>query len=215
MTPQLLFQQALHTLPLVAILRGITPADALAVGGALWRSGWRLMEVPLNSPQPLESIGLMAQAFPEALVGAGTVLSPQQVREVQRAGGRLIVSPHFDAAVVSEALNLGMVCLPGVLTPTEAFGALQLGASGIKLFPAELVSPAVLKALRAVLPPEAVVLPVGGIQPEHMQAYRQAGASGFGIGSAVYRPGQSAQEVEQQALRFANAWSGSAATMRA
>lgn len=208
MTPQLVLEHALQHLPLVAILRGIRPEEAVPVGQALWDSGWRLMEVPLNSPEPLQSIRLMSQAFPQALVGAGTVLSPHQVREVRSAGGRLIVSPHFDAAVVSEALKLDMVCLPGVLTPSEAFGALQLGASGIKLFPAELVSPAVLKALRAVLPPQAVVLPVGGIQPEHMAAYRQAGASGFGIGSAVYRPGQPAAEVAQQAQRFASVWRG-------
>jgi 2-dehydro-3-deoxyphosphogalactonate aldolase len=208
MTPNadLVFRQALDSLPLVAILRGLHPSQAVAVGQALWRSGWKMLEVPLNSPDPLHSIALLARALPLALVGAGTVLTRQHVQDVHQAGGRLIVSPHLDAAVVNEALKLGLVCLPGVLTPTEAFAALQLGASGLKLFPAEACSPAVLKALRAVLPPAAVVLPVGGIQPEHLARWRQAGANGLGIGSAVYRPGQSAQEVEGQAKVWAQAW---------
>ena len=209
MNADLVFRQALEHLPLLAILRGLKPQDAVAVGQALWRSGWRMLEVPLNSPDPLQSIALLARALPQALVGAGTVLSGHQVREVHQAGGRLIVSPHFDPDVVTTALKLGLVCLPGVLSPTEAFGALQLGASGLKLFPAEACSPAVLKAMRAVLPPTAVVLPVGGIRPEHLASWRQAGASGLGIGSAVYRPGQTAQAVERQALLWAQAWAAS------
>jgi len=209
MSAELVFRQALESLPLVAILRGLRPPEAVAVGQALWRSGWRMLEVPLNSPDPLQSIALLARSLPQALVGAGTVLSGHQVREVHQAGGRLIVSPHFDPDVLSTALKLGMVCLPGVLTPTEAFGALQLGASGLKLFPAEACSPAVLKAMRAVLPPEAVVLPVGGIQLEHLAGWRLAGASGLGLGSAVYRPGQSALEVGRQAQRWAQAWATS------
>ena len=210
MNAELVFRQALEHLPLVAILRGLRPQDAVAVGQSLWRSGWRMLEVPLNSPDPLQSIALLVDALPQALVGAGTVLSSHQVREVHQAGGRLIVSPHFDPDVLSTTLKLGLVCLPGVLTPTEAFGALQLGASGLKLFPAEACTPAVLKAMRAVLPPAAVVLPVGGIQLEHLAGWRQAGASGLGLGSAVYRPGQSALEVERQAQGWAQAWATSA-----
>ena len=209
MSAELVFRQALESLPLVAILRGLRPQEAVGVGQALWRSGWRMLEVPLNSPDPLQSIALLARALPQALVGAGTVLSGHQVREVHQAVGRLIVSPHFYPDVVTTALKLGLVCLPGVLTPTEAFSALQLGASGLKLFPAEACSPAVLKAMRAVLPPASVVLPVGGIQPEHLAGWRQAGASGLGIGSAVYRPGQSALEVERQAQGWAQAWATS------
>lgn len=203
---EVLLQGALHALPLVAILRGLTPHDALAVGQALWHQGWQLIEVPLNSPEPLRSIELLAESLPGALVGAGTVLSPHQVREVRRAGGRLIVSPHFDPAVLSEALNLGMVCLPGVATPSEALGALQRGASGLKLFPAEMIAPAAVRALRAVLPPDAVLLPVGGIDASNMAAYRAAGASGAGLGSAIYRPGQTAQAVATQAEHLAQVW---------
>lgn len=201
--------QALAALPLVAILRGLTPAEAPAIGAALVDSGFRLIEVPLNSPRPLDSIARLAQAFPQALVGAGTVLSAEAVREVRAAGGQLIVSPNFDPAVVREAVALGLACLPGVMTPSEAFAALAAGAHGLKLFPAEMVSPAVLKALRAVLPRGVPVLPVGGITPAGMAAYLAAGASGFGIGSALYAPGKSAAAVREAALQFAAACAGS------
>lgn len=200
------FAAAAATLPLVAILRGLPPADAVAIGQALVAHGMRLIEVPLNSPQPLTSIAALAAVLPDALVGAGTVLTPQQVREVHAAGGQLIVSPNFDAAVVAEAVRLGLVCLPGVMTPSEAFAALAAGADGLKLFPAEMVSPAVVKAMRAVLPTEALLLPVGGITPDTMGAYRQAGANGFGLGSALYRPGMGAAEVAQHAAAFVLAW---------
>ncbi|OYU75023.1 MAG: 2-dehydro-3-deoxy-6-phosphogalactonate aldolase [Burkholderiales bacterium PBB5] len=198
--------QALTALPLVAILRGITPAEALPVGRALVDAGFRLLEVPLNSPQPLDSIAALAEAFPQALVGAGTVLQAEQVHAVAQAGGQLIVAPNTDVDVLFAALDRDLVCLPGVATPTEAFAALAAGAHGLKLFPAELVSPAVLKAMRAVLPAHTPLLPVGGIAPETMAAYRAAGASGFGIGSALYRPGMTAADVALQAQRFANAW---------
>ena len=198
--------QALQTLPLVAILRGIAPTEALAVGQALHDAHWGLIEVPLNSPDPIQSIALLAAHFPQALVGAGTVLTVQQVREVHAAGGQLVVAPNFDAAVVSEALKRDMVCLPGVMTPTEAFAALAAGAHGLKLFPAELISPATVKALCAVLPTGVRLLPVGGITPDNMTPYRSAGASGFGIGSALYKPGMTAQQVGGQAQRFAAAW---------
>lgn len=202
------FTTGFAALPLVAILRGLTPAEAPSVGDALQAAGFRLLEVPLNSPQPLESIATLSRSFPSALVGAGTVLRPQQVREVHAAGGQLIVSPNFDADVVREALGLGLVCLPGVLTPSEAFAAWALGVQGLKLFPAEMVPPNVVKALRAVLPAEAPLLPVGGVTPENMAAYRAAGASGFGIGSALYKPGKPAAAVGEDAQRFAAAWNG-------
>ena len=211
MTPDQKFARAAADLPLVAILRGLPPADALAVGQALVAHGMSLIEVPLNSPQPLTSIAALAAALPAALVGAGTVLTPQQVREVHAAGGQLIVSPNFDAGVVAEALRLGLICLPGVMTPTEAFAALAAGAHGLKLFPAEMASPVIVKALRAVLPASVLLLPVGGITPDTMGAYRAAGANGFGLGSALYRPGMAATEVARHAAAFVSAWRGAAA----
>jgi 2-dehydro-3-deoxyphosphogalactonate aldolase len=206
MTPADLLAHALQRLPLVAILRGLRPEEALDIGHALCNEGWHLLEVPLNSPQPLRSIELMAQAFPQALVGAGTVMTAQQVRQVHDAGGRLIVCPHLDEEVVAEALSLGLLALPGVATPSEAFAALRLGAHALKLFPAEMIPPAAVKAVRAVLPPQTVLLPVGGIVVDAMAGYRAAGASGFGIGSALYAPGRDALAVREQARRFAQAW---------
>ncbi|QOF76899.1 2-dehydro-3-deoxy-6-phosphogalactonate aldolase [Variovorax sp. 38R] len=207
-TPLDKFNAAMQALPLVAILRGLSPAEAADVGDAIVEPGFRLLEVPLNSPQPLESIALMRQRFPNALVGAGTVLDAKQVREVQAAGGELIVSPNFNAEVIREAARLGMVCLPGVMTPTEAFGALAAGATGLKLFPAELASPAVVKALLAVLPAGTPVMPVGGISPDNMGTWRAAGAAGFGIGSSLYKPGKTAAAVREDAQRFVAAWAG-------
>ena len=200
------FNTALSALPLIAILRGLTPAEALPIGQALVSTGWTLIEVPLNSPQPLDSIAAMVGAFPQAMVGAGTVLSPNDVRNVHAAGGQLIVSPNFNPAVVREAVRLGLVCLPGVMTATEAFAALDAGAAGLKMFPAEMATPAVIKALRAVLPASTVVLPVGGITPESMAAYLDAGANGFGIGSALYKPGMAADAVTANAIQFRAAY---------
>ncbi|MDI3381472.1 2-dehydro-3-deoxy-6-phosphogalactonate aldolase [Xenophilus aerolatus] len=200
------FQSATQALPLVAILRGLTPPEAEPVGDALVGAGFRLLEVPLNSPEPLASIALLRRRFPDALVGAGTVLDVAQVRAVHDAGGELIVAPNFDAAVVAEARRLGMVSLPGVMTPTEAFGALAAGATGLKLFPAELASPAVVKALLAVLPQGTALMPVGGIAPDTMQAWRDAGAAGFGIGSSLYKPGKSASAVAADASKFVAAY---------
>ena len=199
---------ALQTVPLVAILRGVKPAEALALGQALVSTGWTLIEVPLNSPQPLDSLAALASAFPQALIGAGTVLSVDDVRDVHAAGGQLIVSPNFNPAVVREAVRLGLVCLPGVMTASEAFAALEAGATGLKIFPAEMITPPVVKALRAVLPPGTVVMPVGGITPSNMRAYLAAGADGFGIGSALYKPGMPAAEVAEHAMTFIAAYAG-------
>lgn len=195
----------LAQLPLIAILRGLRPEEAVAIGTALDGAGWRVIEVPLNSPHPLRSISQLARAFPHLLVGAGTVLHPGQVHEVHRAGGRLVVAPNFDPDVVRAAVDLGMACVPGVCTPTEAFAALAAGASALKLFPAEMIPPAAVKAMRAVLPASALLLPVGGITPANMADYKAAGANGFGIGAALYRPGDPPEAVRQKALEFAGA----------
>lgn len=205
-TPAPALAQAMAQLPLVAILRGLTPAEAPAIGDALVASGFALIEVPLNSPEPLKSITVLSQRHPHALVGAGTVLNVQQVKDVHAAGGRLVVAPNFNPAVVAQTLTLGMVVLPGVATPSEAFAALDAGAHGLKLFPAEMISPATVKALRAVLPQTAALLPVGGITPDNMAAYRVAGASGFGLGSALYAPGRSAEQVREKAQAFVQAF---------
>ena len=202
MNAQEKFAAALSRIPLVAILRGLPPSEALAVGEALTSTGWTMLEVPLNSPDPLIGIATLASHFPQALIGAGTVLTPDDVRNVHAAGGQLIVSPNFNPAVVREALRLGMVCLPGVMTATEAIAALEAGATGLKLFPAEMLTPAVLRALRAVLPADTRLLPVGGITPENMSSYLGAGANGFGIGSALYKPGMKAAQVLANAMNF-------------
>jgi len=197
----------LDPLPLVAVLRGITPTEIPGVAGALVAEGFRILEVPLNSPQPFESIAALAAIYGDTcLVGAGTVLSTEDVTRVHAAGGRLIVMPHADVAVVREAKRQRMICLPGATTPTEAFAALAAGADGIKMFPAEALPPPVLKAWRAVLPSGTLVFPVGGIRPDNMAAYVAAGASGFGTGSNLYRPGMPADEVRAHAARFGEAW---------
>lgn len=201
-------RQALSQLPLIAILRGLTPDEAPAIGQALVDHGFSIIEVPLNSPQPLQSIAALAHQFPDTLIGAGTVLTSQQVRDVHAAGGRLVVAPNFNPTVVAEALALGMVVLPGVATATEAFAALEAGAHGLKLFPAEMISPAAVKALRAVLPSDTALLPVGGITPDTLQAYRQAGATGFGLGSALYARGFTASQVSDNARAFVKAIRG-------
>jgi 2-dehydro-3-deoxyphosphogalactonate aldolase len=200
------FASALQACPLVAILRGLRHEEAKPVVAAIVAHGWTLVEVPLNSPAPLHSIAVLGAAFPQALVGAGTVLTVEQVHEVHAAGGRLIVAPNFNPAVVRAAVDLGLACLPGVATASEAFAALDAGATGLKLFPAEMIPPSAVKALRAVLPDTALVLPVGGITTANLPAYRAAGANGFGIGSALYRPGLAAAEVGVRAADFKAAW---------
>lgn len=197
----------LEPLPLVAILRGLTPDEAVAIGGAVIDAGFRILEVPLNSPEPMRSIALLSKAFGDrALVGAGTVLSTVQVNEVAAAGGKLIVMPHGDVAVIAEAKRQGLYCIPGIATPTEAFAAFHAGADALKIFAAEHISPAVVKAWRAVLPKNLALLPVGGITPANMSAYIAAGVNGFGIGSALYAPGRSAEDTGVRAREFAQAW---------
>jgi len=207
MTPLLSkFNAHMDRLPLVAILRGLKPEEALDMGHAIVNAGFHILEVPLNSPDPLRSIQILAEAFPNALVGAGTVTTAQQVRDIKAVGGQLIISPHLDDNVVCEAVNLGLISLPGVATPSEAFKAIALGAHGLKLFPAEMISPAVVKSMRAVLPGHVRLVPVGGIGTHNMADYRKSGASGFGIGSALYAPGKSAQAVGESAAAFVKAW---------
>lgn len=198
------FQALQAQLPLIAILRGLQPAEAVEVGAALHAGGFGLWEVPLNSPDPLRSIAAMRAAYPDVLVGAGTVLTAQQVRDVHAAGGQLIISPNCNPAVIDESVKLGLISLPGVLTPTEAFTALAHGAHGLKIFPAELASPAVVKALLAVLPQDTGIYPVGGISPDNMVPWLEAGAAGFGIGSSLFKPGKTAAQVAAAAQAFAN-----------
>lgn len=205
------FEAAFAACPLVAILRGLTPEEAPAVGDALADAGFTLIEVPLNSPDPLRSIALLGERLAgRAMVGAGTVLEPAQVEAVGAAGGSLIVSPNVDAVVIGVARSLGLVSLPGYQTPTEAFAALAAGATALKLFPADVASPAALRAHRAVLPPGTRVLAVGGVTPEGIAAWRAASADGFGLGSNLYRPGKAAADVARDAAAFVEAWRQSA-----
>lgn len=201
------FADAFATCPLVAILRGVRPDEIDAVGDALVDAGFTLIEVPLNSPEPLKSIErLAARLNGRAIVGAGTVLEPAQVRSVQQAGGRIIVSPNTDADVISATVSAGLASLPGYFTPSEAFAALKAGAHALKLFPAEGASSDVLKAHRAVLPAEVPVLAVGGVTPATLATWRKAGARGFGLGSALYRAGMDASQVSKNARAFVAAW---------
>lgn len=200
------FRAAMRELPLVAILRGLKPSEAPVIGDVLVEAGFRLIEVPLNSPQPLDSIALLRKRFPDAVIGAGTVLTAAEARDVASAGGELVVAPNFDHEVVEETVRLGMASLPGIMTPTEAFAALKAGAHGLKLFPAELASPAVVKALLAVLPKGTSLIPVGGIGADNMDVWRAAGAAGFGLGSSLYKPGDDAATVRIKAAAIVSAW---------
>jgi 2-dehydro-3-deoxyphosphogalactonate aldolase len=198
--PHPIFNLAFAQCPLIAILRGVTPLDAAAHGLALYAAGFRIIEVPLNSPQPFDSIAALREALPaDAVVGAGTVLQARLVADVQAAGGTLIVMPHSDAEVIRAAKALDLACAPGVATPNEAFLALKNGADVLKMFPAEQLGVAVVKAWRAVIAAQVPLLPVGGITPHNMAPLLVAGANGFGLGSALYKPGQ------EVALSAANA----------
>ena len=189
--------------PLVAILRGVKPDEIEAIGDALVEGGVRIIEVPLNSPEPLESIKRLSARFDgQALIGAGTVLKVDQVGPIRAAGGRLIVSPSTNPAVIAASVAAGMVSTPGYLTPSEAFAALDAGAHALKLFPAEAVSPSVVRAQRAVLPKDLCLIIVGGIGPNDMTSWFDAGANGFGLGSGIYRPGQSPAETLTKARAF-------------
>ena len=206
----------LDRLPLVAILRGVSPDEAVDIGEALVAGGFAIVEVPLNSPSPFDSVARLATALGDrALIGAGTVMTPDAVARVAAAGGRLIVTPHADPRVVRAAKAAGLLAVPGFATPTEAFAMLEAGADALKLFPAESAPPPVLKALRAVLPAEARILPVGGIRPETMAGYWQAGAAGFGLGSALYKPGDAPGTVHQKALALRQAVEALQGTLRA
>ena len=194
----------LTPLPLVAVLRGISPPEVPGVADALSGAGFRVLEVTLNSPDPYDSIRVLtARCGATCLVGAGTVIDPSDVARVREAGGRLVVMPHADVAVIREAKRQGMVCIPGVATPTEAFAALAAGADGLKMFPAEALPPAALRAWRAVLPKPTLVFAVGGMRPDNLLPYWEAGADGFGTGSNLYKPGAPAADVRDAALAYA------------
>jgi 2-dehydro-3-deoxyphosphogalactonate aldolase len=189
--------------PLVAIIRGVTPGDAVAIGEALYSEGIRIIEVPLNSPDPLESIRLLADHLGDrALIGAGTVLEPADVRRVADVGGKLIVSPNTYAPVIQAAVEAGLVSAPGYYTPSEAFEAVRAGAHALKLFPAEAATPSVVKGQLAVLPRHVPLLVVGGVTPGNMRPYLDAGARGFGLGSGLYKPGQTPDQVRMQARAY-------------
>lgn len=189
--------------PLIAILRGLTPAEAPGVGRILFDAGFRMLEVPLNRPGAIDAMHALQKIAPDdALIGAGTVLSVAEVDAVREAGGRLIVSPHYAPDVIAHAAKHGMIALPGVTTPTEAFNALAAGAHGLKLFPAEMIPPAAVKAIGSVLPPKTPLFPVGGIHPHSMAAYVAAGATGFGIGGQLYQPRVDAAVLQRSAEAF-------------
>jgi len=190
----------LDQMPLVAILRGVTPGEVVAVGSSLIEAGITIIEVPLNSPEPYDSISLLATEYGDkALIGARTVLTAEQAQRVIAAGGKLVVSPNMNPAVIRTTKTLGGLSAPGCLTPTEAFTALDAGADAIKIFPAEMASPKVIKAMRAVLPPDAKLIIVGGVNADNMQDFLTAGADGFGIGSALFKPGRSESEIRTAA----------------
>lgn len=202
-----MLKQALLETGLIAILRGLRPVEAPAVGDALYQAGFRVIEVPLNSPQPYDSIRLLRQSLPaDCLIGAGTVMTAEQVNLVKEAGGQVIVMPHSDAKVLRAAKEAGLFLSPGVATPNEAFAALAEGADVLKLFPAEQMSPAVVKAWLAVLPIGTALVPVGGITPDNMKVFLDAGVKGFGLGSGLFKPGMSVADVGERANAYVAAW---------
>jgi 2-dehydro-3-deoxyphosphogalactonate aldolase len=195
--------KALHACPIVAILRGLEPHDAVPIGRALVEAGVRIIEVPLNSPKPFLSISsLVAMAPADVVIGAGTVLTTQQVSQVAEAGGKLIVSPNIEESVVRRSKELGLLSLPGCATPTEAFAALRFGADGVKAFPGEDIPPKIVKAWRAVLPKDTLLIPTGGVTVENMSTYWDAGVNGFGIGSNIFKPGETPASIKEKAEKF-------------
>ena len=201
------WQDALKTLPLVAILRGLRPDEALGVGDMLVEAGFKIVEVPLNSPEPFDSIKLLVQALGKrAIVGAGTVLNVAAVETLHAVGGQICISPNANPDVIRRAKSLGMISFPAFFTPTEAFSAIDAGADAIKLFPAELAGTTGLKAMKAVLPKNIPVFPVGGVNPDNMKDFIDAGAAGFGIGSAVFKPGDTPEIVYKKAKAFVDGW---------
>lgn len=209
MSAEELLHRYLDECPLIAIVRGITPDEAVAVGEAVQEGGIRIIEVPLNSPDPLKSIELLATKFGDSmLVGAGTVLTTREVAQVRDAGGRIIVSPDTNPGVVATAAEAGLVSSPGYFTPSEAFAAIRAGATSLKLFPAEGATPSLLKAHLAVLPRGIPLLPVGGIKPDNMKPWLDAGATGFGLGSGLYKPGQSAADTLAKARAYVEGLKG-------
>jgi 2-dehydro-3-deoxyphosphogalactonate aldolase len=197
----------LSPMPLIAILRGIQSNECVDIAQTIYDAGFRCIEIPLNSPDAIASIALLVQHLPQdCLIGAGTVMTPDQVAAVHQAGGRLIVMPHADTTVIRAAKGLGMLCTPGVATLTEAFAALHAGADAVKLFPSESVPPSVLKAWRTVLPAQTICLPVGGVKSDGMQVYVDAGAKGFGLGSNLYKAGWNAAQVRANADAYVLAW---------
>jgi 2-dehydro-3-deoxyphosphogalactonate aldolase len=203
MSARELLHRHLDECPLVAIIRGVKPDEAAAIGEAIYESGIRIIEVPLNSPDPLRSIDRLARAFGERmLVGAGTVLDPTDVGRVWDAGGRLIVSPDTNIDVIAATATIDLVSSPGYFTPSEAFAAIGAGATTLKLFPAEAATPAVLKAQLAVLPKDVPIMAVGGIKPDNMRPWLDAGAAGFGLGGGLYKPGQSPRETLEKARAY-------------
>jgi 2-dehydro-3-deoxyphosphogalactonate aldolase len=200
------FEEALQQCNLIAILRGIKPEEAEPIGEALIEAGWRIIEVPLNSPDPLKSIEKLQKRFgDQALIGAGTVLTPAQVADVASTGANVIISPNANLPVIEASVARGMVSLPGVATPTEAFAAIGAGATGVKAFPAEAIPPTVIKAWKAVLPKHIPVLAVGGVTPDNMKAFVDAGTAGFGIGGSLYKPGDDVAAVAAKAKQFIEA----------
>jgi len=198
-----LLHRYLDQCPLVAIIRGIMPAEADEIGDAIFEGGIRIIEVPLNSPDPLSSIERLAKKFGDSvLVGAGTVLDPVDVGRVWDAGGRIIVSPDTNIDVIGATAAIGLVSSPGYFTPSEAFAAIRAGATALKLFPAEAATPSVLRAQLAVFPRSVPVLPVGGIKPDNMRPWLDAGATGFGLGGGLYKPGQPAADTLEKARAY-------------
>ena len=203
MTSLAAFDAAFASCPLIAILRGVRPDEVVAIGEELVAAGFTLIEVPMNSPDPLDSVARLVAALGDrAMIGAGTVLTVDQVAAMRDAGGRMVISPNTNIDVIRASAAAGLVSLPGIATPSEALAALDAGATALKLFPAEAASPTILKAMRAILPNGLRILPVGGIVPEGMAPWRQAGAAGFGLGSALYKPGMTADEVGARARAF-------------